>query len=524
MPGTLRLILGDQLNAAISSLRGADPARDTVLMAEVREEATYVPHHQKKIAFIFSAMRHFAAELRDAGWNVRYVKLEDKGNTGSFEAEIDRAARDVRPDQIIVTEPGEWRVREKFLACRKRLPLEIRADDRFLCSIAEFQKWAEDRKQLRMEFFYREMRRRHGVLLEKNGMPAGGAWNYDAENRKGPPKGLKFLPRRGHEPDAITQEVLELVGRRFGKNFGDLLPFDLAVTRAQALRDLDLFIRKLLPDFGKYQDDMLAGEAFLAHARLSAQLNAGLLLPLEICRRAEKAWRDDKAPLAAVEGFVRQILGWREYVRGIYWTRMPGFVEENYLEAQRPLPQFYWDAQTDMNCVAEAVTQTRRHAYSHHIQRLMVTGNFALLAGLLPSAVCEWYLLVYADAYEWVELPNVLGMALFGDGGRMASKPYAASGRYINRMSNFCGRCRFNPNETVGETACPFNSLYWDFMDRNRAKLQGNARLFNVYASWNRMTGDKREAILKQAASFLRTLDVPGSARPPTTPALKSLT
>ena len=506
MPGTLRLILGDQLNAGIASLRGADPARDTILLAEVMEEATYVPHHQKKIAFLFSAMRHFAAELRDAGWNVRYVALEDPGNTGSFDGEVERAARDLRPDAIVVTEPGEWRVLEKFRAWQKRLPVEIRGDDRFLCTIAEFTQWAEGRRQWRMEFFYREMRRKHGLLLEASGMPAGGTWNYDAENRKGPPKGLKFLPRRGHAPDAITRDVLDLVGRRFGRNFGDLLPFDLAVTRAQALRDLDHFIRKLLPDFGKYQDDMLAGEAFLAHAHLSAQLNAGLLLPLEVCRRAEKAWRAGQAPLPAVEGFVRQILGWREYVRGIYWTRMPGLAEENFLEAARPLPAFYWDARTDMRCLAEAVTQTRHHAYSHHIQRLMVTGNFALLAGLLPRAVCEWYLLVYADAYEWVELPNVLGMALFGDGGRMASKPYAASGRYIDRMSDFCSRCRFNPKETVGENACPFNALYWDFMDRNRAKLQGNARLFNVYAAWDRMTWEKRAAILAQAAAFLRTL------------------
>lgn len=351
------------------------------------------------------------------------------------------------------------------------------------------------------------MRRRHSILLEENGMPAGGSWNYDAENRKGPPKGLKFLPRRGHEPDAITQEVLELVGRRFGKNFGDLLPFDFAVTRTQALRNLDFFIRKLLPDFGKYQDDMLAGEAFLAHANFSAQLNAGLLLPLEICRRAEKAWREGRAPLPAVEGFVRQILGWREYVRGIYWTRMPGLARENFLKAGRPLPSFYWDAKTDMHCLAEAVTQTQRHAYSHHIQRLMVTGNFALLAGLLPSAVCEWYLLVYADAYDWVERPNVLAMALFAaDGGGMASKPYAASGRYINRMSNFCARCRYDPNEILGESACPFNALYWDFMDRNRPKLQGNARLFNTYGTWDRMEGSRREAILLQAAGFLKTL------------------
>ena len=504
----LRLILADQLSDCVSSLQGLDKARDTVLLCEVMEEATYVPHHKKKIAFLFSAMRHFAQELAAQGVRVRYVKLDDAGNTGSFTGEVEAAVRKFKPARVVVTEPGEYRVLEAMKAWQDLLgiPVEIRPDDRFLASHLEFAAWAKGKKQLRMEFFYREMRKKYSILMEPDGKPVGGEWNYDKENRK-PPKAGLFSPQRlSHKKSTLTQEVLHLVKTRFGENFGALEPFHFAVTRAQALKELDHFITHLLPHFGAYQDAMVAGEPYLYHSLISSYLNAGLLLPLEICRKAEQAYRDNKAPINSVEGFIRQILGWREYIRGIYWHFMPDYGRRNGLAATRPLPDFYWGAPTGMFCVAETVRHTYEHAYSHHIQRLMITGNFALLAGLDVEAVQAWYLAVYADAYEWVEMPNTLGMALFGDDGIVASKPYAASGKYINRMSNYCRNCAYDPNETTGENACPFNALYWDFLVRHEDKFRGNQRMPYVFSTWAQFAPDKKKAIRAQAKSHLKKM------------------
>jgi deoxyribodipyrimidine photolyase-related protein len=505
---TLRLVLGDQLSHSLTALQNLK-AGDAVLMCEVMEEASYVKHHPKKIAFLFSAMRHFAEELREKGVEVRYVKLDDPQNSGTLDGEVQRAFEGETFSKLMLTEPGEWRVLEKFKAWQKELalPVVIRDDERFMCSIAEFKAWADGRKQLRMEFFYREMRKGFSILTEKNGNPVGGKWNYDSENRKPPKEGLSIPKRISHEKDAITNDVLKLVEARFSNHFGDLLPFHFAVTRNQALTELNQFIDEMLVSFGDYQDAMLTGEPYMYHSLISSYLNAGLLEPLEICRMAEHAYHAGKAPLNAVEGFIRQIMGWREYVRGLYWLKMPDYADLNFFSADRPLPAFYWGAPTKMDCLAEAVRHTREHAYSHHIQRLMVTGNFALLAGIAPAEVCEWYLAVYADAYEWVELPNTLGMALFGDGGIMASKPYAASGKYINKMSNFCSGCAFNPEEMLGETACPFNALYWDFIARNEGKLKGNQRLNYTFAGLNAMKPEKRQAIRAKAADTLQALE-----------------
>jgi deoxyribodipyrimidine photolyase-related protein len=342
--------------------------------------------------------------------------------------------------------------------------------------------------------------------MEADGKPTGGEWNYDKENRKPPKAGMQVPKRLRHQKSAITKEVLALVNERFASNFGTLEPFEFAVTREQALMELEHFIAVILPNFGDYQDAMVAGEPYLYHSLISAYLNAGLLLPLEICRRAEAAYRAGQAPLNASEGFIRQILGWREYIRGIYWHHMPEYATRNTLNANTPLPDFYWNAQTDMFCMAETVRHTRDHAYSHHIQRLMVTGNFALLAGLDVAEVQAWYLAVYADAYEWVEMPNTLGMALFGDGGVVASKPYAASGKYIQRMSNYCDQCRYDPEAMTGDTACPFNALYWDFWARNADTLRGNPRIPYVYSTWDKMANEKRESIRAQAALSLRKM------------------
>ena len=504
---SLRFILGDQLSRGISSLNGLDPARDVVLMVEVAGEATHVPHHRQKIAFILSAMRHFAAELAAEGVHVDYVRLDDPANTGTFSGELARAVARHRPREVIVTEPGEWRVAQMMQDWREELPIpvHVRDDTRFLCPRSEFAAWAGERKSLRMEFFYREMRRKIGLLME-GGEPAGGQWNFDAENRKALPRGLDTPARLRFAPDAITREVIDLVAARFPDHFGDLEPFGWPVTRAEALQGLDHFIAHALPSFGDYQDAMKQGDPFLFHALISPALNIGLLEPLECARAAERAYQAGRAYLNAVEGFIRQIIGWREYVRGLYWHLMPAYAQTNALDAQRPLPWFYWSGETGMNCLAQCVADTRRHAYAHHIQRLMVLGNFALLSGVRPAEIEEWFLVVYADAYEWVELPNVHGMAIFADGGVMASKPYAASGAYIDRMSDYCGSCRYDPKLKSGPDACPFNPLYWHFLMRNESKLARNPRLAMPYRTLAKMSAERRDEIRREAQAFLDSL------------------
>ncbi|MDC7685277.1 cryptochrome/photolyase family protein [Asticcacaulis sp. BYS171W] len=499
--GALRVILADQLSTRLAVITKADKTRDVILMAEVMSEASYVRHHVKKIAFLFSAMRHYAQALRVAGFTIRYVTLDDEDNRQSLEGEILRATEDFAPERVVVTEPGEWRLRESFEALRLALPVPfiILPDTRFLCSHAEFNKWAEGRREFRMEYFYREMRRRYGILLEADGSPCGGRWNFDADNRKPPQKGLTSPKRLSFRKDAITLEVLDLVRRRFPDGYGRLEPFHFAVTRRQALRELDHFIFHMLARFGDHQDAMVEGEPYLNHSLLSAYINAGLLYPLEICQKAEAAYRQGRVPLNGAEGFIRQILGWREYVRGLYWRFMPSYLDNNALEAREALPWFYWSGETRMNCMRQALSDTLEHAYSHHIQRLMITGNFALIAGLDPKAVHEWYLAVYADAYEWVELPNTLGMALYADGGLLASKPYAASGNYIRRMSNYCDTCPYDPSVSTGEKACPFNALYWDFIARHRDRFEQNRRMPFVYATWDRMGDDKQQALRAEA-------------------------
>ncbi len=504
----LIFILGDQLSLDIAALKKGNEDEDIVLMVEVVDEASYVPHHKKKIAFLFSAMRHFAEELRREGWTVDYVSLSDKNNSGSFEGELKRAVERHIPLQIFVTEPGEWRVLEslKNFQTENDIPLAILTDDRFIATHQEFREWAEGRKQLRMEYFYREMRRKTGLLMNGD-QPEGGKWNYDAENRK-PAKAYLFMPQPHQvKPDAITQEVLDLVGDKFSDNFGDLTPFWFAVTRNEAEKALDVFIRDALPKFGDYQDAMLKDEKFLYHSILSLYINCGLLDPLSVCHRVAQSYHDGYAPLNAAEGFIRQIIGWREYVRGIYWLKMPDYVSENYLGAKRKLPSFYWSGETDMACLKAAISQTKEEAYAHHIQRLMVTGNFALLAGVDPHEVHEWYLAVYADAYEWVELPNTLGMSQFGDGGVLGSKPYISSGNYINKMSDYCKGCKFDVKKKYGEGACPFNSLYWDFLARHADKFRGNPRMGQMYRLWDKMHPEKQQAYRDSAAVFLASLD-----------------
>ncbi|MEP3639971.1 MAG: cryptochrome/photolyase family protein [Paracoccaceae bacterium] len=502
----LRLILGDQLSHSTSSLSDVS-SDDLILMCEVRQEATYVKHHKKKIAFVFSAMRHFARELADQGLQVRYVAYDDPNNSGSLLGEVKKALSLHQCDELVVTKPGEHRLLNELHSWAGDLsvPVVMRDDDRFLCSTEDFTRWADGRKQLRMEYFYREMRRTYSILMDADG-PIGGQWNYDAENRKPPANGLDVPETYKADPDEITQDVMALVETHFPDHFGDLFPFHFAVNRDQALAALDEFIARRLRLFGDYQDAMIQDEPWMYHSHIALYLNCGLLNPLECISRAEAAYHDGTAPLNAVEGFIRQILGWREYVRGIYWMKMPAYKAANFLEAERALPDFYWTGDTMMNCMRQCIAETKQNAYAHHIQRLMVLGNFALLAGLDPDEVNEWYLLVYADAYEWVELPNVTGMILFADGGLLASKPYAASGSYINKMSNYCGSCKYKPTVKNGPKACPFNYLYWDFVARNDGKLRGNPRMGFMYKSLDRMNAEKRQAIQDDSRRFFNAM------------------
>ncbi|AZQ66079.1 cryptochrome/photolyase family protein [Silicimonas algicola] len=499
----LVLVLGDQLTTRVAALREADLSTDVVVMAEVMGEATYVRHHVRKLAFCFSAMRHFRNRLRSAGWTVDYTQLDDEAAHDSIAGAILSAADRHGSTEVIATEPGEWRLLEAL----QSLPLKttMLEDDRFVASHADFNAWAANRKELRMEWFYRDMRRKTGLLME-DGEPAGGQWNFDHDNRKPAPKGIDFGGPLRFSPDGITKEVLTMIELRFPDNFGVLRPFWFAVREEEAGRALSHFIKHALAPFGDYQDAMLSNDDFLSHSLLSIYLNAGLLDPIEVCEAAEQAWKDGAAPLNAVEGFIRQIIGWREYMRGIYWREGPEYDARNALSHRRKLPEFYWTAETEMRCIRRAVEATRDHAYAHHIQRLMVTGNFALLAGIDPAEVYDWYMLAYADAYGWVMAGNVIGMSQFADGGIVGSKPYVSSGNYINRMSDYCAECAYDVKKRTGEDACPFNFLYWHFLDRHRERFQSNPRMANMYRSWDRLADDKKAAVIGQANAFLDAL------------------
>ena len=501
----LRLVLGDQLSFELSALDGLDPARDRVLLAEVAGEAGHVPHHPQKIVFLFSAMRHFAEALRKRGITVDYVTLDDPANSGSLAGELARFAERYRPDEIHVTEAGDWRVEQALKS--RGLSITWHVDRRFLCSRTGFASWARGKRQLRMEFFYREMRRQTGLLLNLDGTPEGGVWNLDAGNRKPLPRGLHGPITLRLAADDITRAVQALVKVRFAHHYGRLDGFDYPVTHAEAEQLWLHFLDFGLAAFGDYQDAMASGEPFLFHARIGAALNVGLLDLRRLCDDVEAAYRQGHVGLNAAEGFIRQLIGWREYVRGIYWLQMPDYAQRNALGNSRPLPEFYWTGQTRMTCMRQVIGQTLEHAYAHHIQRLMVTGNFALLAGIAPPALCDWYLAVYMDAFDWVELPNVLGMVLHADGGYLGSKPYCASGQYIKRMSNYCQDCSYKVGESTTDDACPFNALYWHFLMRHREQLQGNPRMSMVYRNLARMDDSKQQALWQRGESLLARLD-----------------
>lgn len=502
--GALALLLGDQLGPRPPALAGLDRARDTVLFVEAPEEATHVASHKARIALFFAAMRHCAEALRRDGWQVEYLRIGTHPHASldvAWRARIDA----LRPARVVCGEPGDWRVLALVQRCCSEagVPLDLRADTHFLCTREDFARWAGDAKSLRMEHFYRRMRRRHGVLVDGDA-PRGGRWNYDTENRKGfGAKGPGRVPApAAFAPDAITREAIADVGRHFPRHPGSTAGFDWPVTPADARAALEAFVRDRLPGFGAHQDAMWTGMPFGWHARLSAALNLKLLDPREAIAAASAALDAGHAPLASVEGFVRQVLGWREFIRGVYWREMPGLAQANHYGHRRALPAWYWSGETRMRCMRETVGQTMRLGYAHHIQRLMVTGNFALLAQVLPQDVCDWYLAVYVDAVDWVERPNTAGMALYADGGRFTSKPYAASGKYVQRMSDYCRSCPYDPARASGADACPLTALYWRFlldherslaaaprtalMARNAARLDAAVRR-DVRATTDRM-------------------------------------
>ena len=515
-PRNLIVIFGDQLNRDASAFDGFEAARDAVWMAEVDDESKHVLSHKQRIAIFLSGMRHFRDALVEEGIRVEYTQLDNGKDSDTLSNRLSIDIRALSPEKVIVTHPGEWRVLQgmKKVCCDEDIPLEVRDDRHFYTTAKDFEEHVKGRKSLRMEFFYRELRKRFDVLME-DGKPTGGNWNYDKENRGSFGKGGPKDPNTGHvcKPDKLTREVLDLVNDRFADHPGSLDSFAWPMTPAEAQKALSNFIHNRLPVFGKYQDAMWSDEPWLYHSLISTSLNLKLLDPRDVVSAAEKAYEDGHAPLAAVEGFIRQILGWREYVRGIYWMHMPEYIDRNTLGAQEPLPGFYWTGDTELECLKQSVGQTLEHGYAHHIQRLMVTGLYALLLGVDPKRLHEWYLAVYVDAVEWVELPNTLGMSQYGDGGLMASKPYIATGNYINKMSNYCKSCPKNPKEKTGENACPFTTLYWDYLIRHQDTLKSNHRMGFQLRNLNRLNQGERSAIGKASDEIRRVSSCPTPSR-----------
>ncbi|WDE95314.1 cryptochrome/photolyase family protein [Lentisphaera profundi] len=501
---SIRLIFGDQLSLSLASLENCNYENDLIVMMEVKQEADALPHHKRKLLFLFSAMRHFEQDLKKQGFKTRYYKLDDSDNLQSFQDNLRFLIDQGKFDCLHITELGEYRLQQEILTWEEQLeiPVKIYSDKRFYLSKDEFADYAKDKNNLLMENFYRFMRKNTSYLMEQ-GKPLGGKWNFDSKNRNRYDSKYAIPQRPLFPPDAITKEVITLLEKYFDNRFGSIDNFQECINREQALECLEFFAVELIPHFGTYQDAMVDGEKLLFHSRISHLINCGLLTSREVCERVLKIPIDNNEILYSIEGFIRQVIGWREYIRGIYWLKMPDYLESNHFNANRSLPDFYWSGKTRMNCVSKVVKQTMETAYSHHIQRLMVTGNLALLMGINPIQVHEWYLAVYDDAYEWVELPNTYGMALYADGGLLATKPYAASGNYINKMSDFCKNCSYKVKEKSGEDACPFNYLYWYFLDRNKDKLKNNHRLFMPLRNLEKMSAEKKQLLIEDAEKFI---------------------
>ena len=502
----LIIILGDQLSHEISSLEKIRKNEDKILMMEVSNEIEYVNHHKKKLVLIFSAMRHFANELKKNKFDVTYVEF-DKSKE-NFTKELEKQCKKFNPESIKITHPSEYRVLDEVKKWKKvlNIPVTILEDSRFFCKINEFSDWVSSKKELKMELFYQKMRKKYKILIDDEGKPIGGKWNYDVKNRKRLPKNHSKIPTPLIcKPDKITKRVISQLEKKYTKHFGDLEPFWFATTKKDAIKSLEDFIKNRLEFFGPYEDAMKENEKFLYHSVLSVYLNIGLLNPREVI---QKVLQSKELPIESIEGFVRQIVGWREYVRGIYWHYMPKYSQTNFFNAKNKLPDFYWTGKTKMNCMKNCIDQTKEEAYAHHIQRLMITGNFALIAGIDPKQVCNWYLSVYADAFEWVELPNTHGMILYADGGILGSKPYAASGNYINKMSDYCKNCEYDVKIKNGKNACPFNYLYWNFFLNNQEKLKKNPRLWTAFSNIKNMSEERKKQIKEDSKKFIKIIKI----------------
>jgi len=503
-------ILADQLSVTNASLLSAKKGRDCLLFIESRQTFGKLPYHRHRLMLLLSAMRHFAAEREAEGWETDYHRL---GDAPDMRSALARHCGARKPSEILITRPNSHDECLALDALAKKLesPLRILPSTQFLCSWEDFAELAGGKKRLLMENFYREMRRRTGLLMESDGKPTGGDWNYDAENRgtlndwrkAGSPLPGK-LPRP--EQDALTQEVARDLEIHFPGAPGKAEDFALPVTRKASLQWLEHFIGERLPDFGTWQDLMLQGEPDMFHSIISPMLNIGLLDPIECARAAESAYRGGKAPLPAVEGFIRQIIGWREFVNGVYWLKMPEYAEVNALKAERPLPAFFHDGKTDLNCLRQTLEEVLKGGFNHHIQRLMILGNFLLLAGMNPQEALRWFNAMYIDAHDWVMAANLLGMALHADGGFMATKPYAAGGAYIHKMSNYCEGCSYSPDIKTGPGACPFNLLYWNFYETHRERFAKNPRTAMMVRSWMKRSEKERSTIVTEATAFLDSL------------------
>ncbi len=497
----LIVILGDQLNLDSTALEHLDTQQDCVWMAEVPHESEHVWSHKARIVLFLSAMRNFSKTLRKRGHWVIYHKLGEHQFTTLAEA-LAHDFRKYNPDTLTVVQPGDYRVLESIqqVCTTHNIAIDIRSDKHFLVDIDEFRDWARDDRQLRMESFYRYVRKKTGALMDNN-KPIGGQWNFDQENRtsfssQGP--GILLKPRT-IKANTTTVRVRLAVDKAFTAHPGSTENLIWPITRTQAQEALHEFIDNRLYSFGRYQDAMWTGHPFLFHSRLSTALNLKLLSPAEVVSATLEAWNKQQAPIQSVEGFIRQVIGWREFMHGIYWMHMPDYIEHNALGANLPLPDFYWSAATDMVCLHETIGQILQYGYAHHIQRLMVTGLFALLLGVDPKKVHEWYLAMFVDAVEWVELPNTLGMSQYADGGLLATKPYVASGKYIQRMSNYCSSCRYNPANATGDDACPFTTLYWDFLIRHQSRFGKHPRVALQWRNLTRIDKHNRHLIQRQA-------------------------
>jgi len=508
MGTTLKLILGDQLNCQHSWFRHTRPDVVFVLM-EVRQETDYVLHHAQKIIAIFAAMRDLARQLRAAGHRVHYLHIDDGDNRQSLPANLDYLIAHYSASALHWQAPDEYRLDQQLSAYAAQLAIPAQMDDteHFYTSRTDAARHFDGRARWLMESFYRQMRSRHDVLMTAGGQPLGEQWNFDHDNRESWP-GLPWEPsdqRPHHNHSTLWQSIQDAGVASFGQAQAD--DFRWPLNRSEALAQLDEFIRMALPHFGRFQDAMSSKAWRLFHSLLSFAMNSKMLDPRTVVAQVEAAYHAGRVPLASAEGYIRQILGWREYVRGVYWHRMPGYEQLNAFGHQAPLPHWFWSGDTRMRCLAAAVGHSLEHAHSHHINRLMVIGNFGLLAGLSPQSLHTWYLGVYIDAFEWVELPNTLGMSQFADGGLLATKPYVASAAYIDRMSDYCKGCHYQKKQRIGERACPYNALYWDFFQRNAATLSKNQRLGMVFQQLRKMDRNALAELQEQAARTRATLE-----------------